>query len=507
MTQARKTDRRTPRQWHGVRMRLVAIGSDPDAPPRQVTLPASWEDSAAAALATLASGDAPVCLAEAANGWIAPLAEQAGAAGLETPLADRLHVLLQQQQGAPDAGLWQGRRDAVPGFVLNLPAFVEPGSGFAVAEFAAAVDTAVAALCFAAPEARRIAVRMADLAGMLALLGIEYGSAEARDVARALAALLRGHADTGSARLGPGAAPVARMVWPSPPVATVLPGLAEAAIAAAHAARHGPPPRHLATTAIAAPGAAEALLGVETGGIAPSFSPLSLEGGLSRAARGWLAARSMSIETALAMTLAGACPLPTATPAAHAAMHDAVAPFLHAMPRRPEERVAPERRALRRELPGRRGGYTQKAAVGGHKLYLRTGEYADGQLGEIFVALHKEGAAFRGLMDNFAVAVSLGLQHGVPLEAFVQAFTFTRFGPAGAVEGDPAVGQATSLLDYMFRHLAGNYLGRQDLPEADAEPADSVGEGARDRAPLLPLDLPPDASARVRRRTFRVIAS
>src|SRR6202007_804126 len=119
-------------------------------------------------------------------------------------------------------------------------------------------------------------------------------------------------------------------------------------------------------------------------------------------------------------------------------------------------RRAPNRCA--RALPPRRAGYTQKAAVGGHRLYLRTGEYDDGSLGEVFIALHKEGAAFRGLMDNFAVAVSLGLQHGVPLEAFVEAFTFTRFGPAGAVEGDAAVTHATSLLDYAFRHLAANYL-------------------------------------------------
>ncbi len=143
--------------------------------------------------------------------------------------------------------------------------------------------------------------------------------------------------------------------------------------------------------------------------------------------------------------------------------------------------------------------------MGGHKLFLRTGEYADGQLGEIFVALHKEGAAFRGLMDNFAVAISLGLQHGVPLEAFVRAFTFTRFGPAGVVEGDPAVGQATSLLDYVFRNLAGNYLGGQELPEADAAAADAVGDGARDRAPLLPLELPETAGARERRRAFRIV--
>jgi hypothetical protein len=175
------------------------------------------------------------------------------------------------------------------------------------------------------------------------------------------------------------------------------------------------------------------------------------------------------------------------------------------MPPRPlDARQAPQA-GHRRALPPRRAGYTQKAAVGGHKLYLRTGEYTDGQLGEIFLALHKEGAAFRGLMDNFAVAVSLGLQHGVPLEAFVEAFTFTRFGPAGAVEGDPAVAHATSMLDYTFRHLAANYLGRHDIPEAEVEEADTVGNGARDRSPLLPLELPAEASPRTRRREFRVV--
>ena len=164
--------------------------------------------------------------------------------------------------------------------------------------------------------------------------------------------------------------------------------------------------------------------------------------------------------------------------------------------RGPSRCAAAASAARRRELPARRAGYTQKAAVGGHRLYLRTGEYDDGTLGEMFVALHKEGAAFRGLMDNFAIAVSLGLQHGVPLEAFVEAFTFTRFGPAGAVEGDPAVAHATSLLDYAFRHLAANYLGRRDIPEAEPEEADTVGNGSRDHAPLLPLDLPAELAAR-----------
>ena len=263
--------------------------------------------------------------------------------------------------------------------------------------------------------------------------------------------------------------------------------------------------RHTALTEIAEPGPADALLGVETGGIAPAFSPLGTAGGLSRTARAWLAANGITAETALAEALAGGDPLPVPNAAAHAAMHDAVAPFVHSMPARPEPVPQPAHAARRWELPARRAGYTQKAVVGGHRVYLRTGEYDDGTLGEVFIALHKEGAAFRGLMDNFAIAVSLGLQHGVPLEAYVEAFTFTRFGPAGAVEGDPAVAHATSLLDYTFRHLAANYLGRRDIPEAEPEEADTVGNGSRDHAPLLPLELPA-GSPRARRRGFKVVS-
>jgi hypothetical protein len=111
-----------------------------------------------------------------------------------------------------------------------------------------------------------------------------------------------------------------------------------------------------------------------------------------------------------------------------------------------------------REAAERRKGYTQKAIVGGHKVYLRTGEYEDGSLGEIFIDMHKEGAAFRAMMNNFAIAVSVGLQYGVPLEEFVDAFTFTKFEPAGMVQGNDAIKNATSILDYIFRELAVSYL-------------------------------------------------
>ncbi|HWF77792.1 MAG TPA: ribonucleotide reductase [Caulobacteraceae bacterium] len=131
----------------------------------------------------------------------------------------------------------------------------------------------------------------------------------------------------------------------------------------------------------------------------------------------------------------------------------------------------------RRKLPDRRKGYIQKASVGGHKVYLHTGEYEDGELGEIFLDMHKEGAAFRSLMNNFAVAISIGLQYGVPLEEFVDAFVFTRFEPAGEVAGNEAIRSATSILDYVFRELGVSYLGRDDLANVDPQGLDADGLG------------------------------
>ena len=117
----------------------------------------------------------------------------------------------------------------------------------------------------------------------------------------------------------------------------------------------------------------------------------------------------------------------------------------------------------RRELPNRRCGFTQKSRIGGHKVYLRTGEYEDGTLGEIFIDMHKEGAAFRCLMNNFAIAVSLGLQHGTPLEEYTDAFTFTKFEPSGVVQGSECIKMSSSIVDYIFRELAVYYSGRDDL--------------------------------------------
>ena len=334
---------------------------------------------------------------------------------------------------------------------------------------------------------------MADLAGLLALLGIAMAPMRRRPIARALAAILRGRAEAASGALARLFGAVRRRSWTGRrprPNAVAGSGRGGARGRPQAAGRDGL--RHVALTAIAEPTAADALLGVETGGIAPAFSPLAATGGLSRTSRAWLAARGITAESCAGGVArrgrsAAAC---RARPHAGDARCGGAVRARHAGAA--DGAPAASLRRRRRELPARRAGYTQKAAVGGHRLFLRTGEYDDGTLGEVFIALHKEGAAFRGLMDNFAIAVSLGLQHGVPLEAFVEAFTFTRFGPAGAVEGDPAVTHATSLLDYVFRHSAANYLGAATSPRPNRRRRYGR-QRRRDHAPLLPLDLPAEA--------------
>ncbi len=478
-------------------MRVTAAAPDPDSPARTVHLPAGWEDTAAAALTVLVPGSGPISLPDAAEAWIQSIVVRAERAGTAPGLADRLHMLLRRRQGVPTESVWQERAEPA-GFVLNLPAFAQDGS-FDLPAFIAAADTAALVLLHAAPLPGRRTLRMAGLAELLALLGIDYGTEAGRDVGRALTTILRGRAEAAPVPPSlfdlPGDAPAA---WPAPPATTAVPGLAEAAQAAFQAAQSSAGSRLILVT-VAPPGPPEALLGIETGGIAPPFSPLLPDGTLSRTARASLTAAGLSADQALARVLAGQDPLPRIDFAAHAAMHDAVAPFLHAAPPRPEPAPTPLPVEARRELPDRRTGYTQKATVGGHKVYLRTGEYADGTLGELSLSLHKESPAFRGLMDSFCVAVSLGLQHGVPLAELVDAFTLTRFGAAGAVEGDPGVTRASSVLDYVFRHLAANYLGRRDLPEPEAEMTP-------DEAPLLPLGFPDTASPGERRRRLRLVA-
>ncbi|MFN2311678.1 MAG: adenosylcobalamin-dependent ribonucleoside-diphosphate reductase [Spirochaetia bacterium] len=176
----------------------------------------------------------------------------------------------------------------------------------------------------------------------------------------------------------------------------------------------------------------------------------------------------------------------TSAPAQQQARAQQAASGNPAVPGRPSP-SAPERNKpnyKREALPSRRKGYTQKAKIGGHSLFLRTGEYSDGRLGEIFLDMHKEGAAFRSLMNSFAIAVSLGMQYGVPLEEYVDAFTFTRFEPNGIVRGHENIKMATSVLDFIFRELALTYLGRTDLVQVspdDLRPTETSSRSASDQ--------------------------
>ncbi|MGI4942861.1 MAG: hypothetical protein ACRYHQ_20245 [Janthinobacterium lividum] len=476
--------------WRGVRMRTGEVAPDPDSPSRQVTLPASWEDEAAAGLAALLPGSGPAFLTEAAEAWIGPLGWQARQRGLATDLDERLRDLLLRRLAAPSRPLWAGTiTDEPPRLVLALSGFHDPHAGLDVPALEAATDTLAVALRLLPAEAT---LCPAGLDGLLAALGLDYDSQAARDVAACLMALLRGRlqaalADTSGVPPAPSVRQrqpdllAASPAWPEPP-SCVVPGLTEAARAAWDAGRArshpGGTPHEGGREAggrdagrgiaLAPAGPAEALLGVEAGGIAPAFAPVTASGRLSRATQARLAASGRSPEAALAALLSGESLFRPASPAAHAAMAAAVAPFLNVPAATGpflQSGPAPARHV---PLPDHHAGLTRRALLGGHRIYLRTAEYADGSLGELAVTLPREGAAFRGLTEAFAQAVSLGLQHGVPLEAFVEAFALTRFGPAGAVEGDPAVTRATSVPDYVVRALAAQYLGRT-VPEPEAE--------------------------------------
>jgi len=172
------------------------------------------------------------------------------------------------------------------------------------------------------------------------------------------------------------------------------------------------------------------------------------------------------------------------------------------------EKVVVRYLAKQRRLPNRRGGYTQKAKIGGQSVFLRTGEYADGTLGEIFIDMHKEGAGIRSLLNCFAIAVSVGLQYGVPLEEFVDSFTFTKFEPAGMVSGNDHIRMASSIIDYIFRELAITYLGRADLAhEMSRNSSSAVAEPDYDDEEVVSESEVSAAQLRLPAREFNDVTS
>ncbi len=476
-------------------MRTQAASPDPDAAPRLVTVPADWDQEAASAFAALAPGDSRASLADASMVWVAPLADHPQASH---GLAARLLELLLRRGAAPLECVWHGARRGAPGFVLNLAAFAQPDSGFEIDAFMRALETLAEALHLLQPSGRTpCSLLLSNLDACLASLGLDYDSDPARAVAACLCALATSTMHPASLPSHGDRRPPAQL-----PAHCPVPGLAryagsrwqEADQRGRRSGCRGPghpllPETGPIETGLSAPGWTDALLGVEACGAAPLFSPLRQDGRLAASTLARLAARGMSPESALAASLAGQPVVAQAGADAARAMHQAIAPFLDRQPAAAAEVQAPLRETpghRRRDLPARRSGFTQKATVGGHAIYLRTGEYEDGRLGEVSIAPARGSAVQRGLLDAVSQAVSLGLQHGVPLETYVETFAYARLGQGGAVEGDDVVASATSTLDYVFRTLAHAYLGRS-LPDAPQQGSGSVEEP--DDA-LLPLDLP-----------------
>lgn len=500
------TPQKTARPWHGIKLSTYEAAPDPDSALVLATLPALWGQDAANALAAILPGKRLLHIADAAENWIAPLCQHAVTAGLEPDIHDELHDMLAARRASPSLGVWRQAPNEPAGFTFNLSAYLDDAGLFASTVLAQDVQRAVIALTLAAPAADCLHLGFTDLNLFLARLGLAYESQEARDVAVALTALISAQADIASAQMHLAGQDAGFKISTSNlPESCALPALLAAARTAQSQALALGQRRHRTLLGFLQEVEIESLLGAEQVNFAPALSALNAEGNLAGWAIASLAARGLTTDKAFALTLGGEEIFPLPSRAAHAAMHETLAQLVATMPAQAVAHAVPSAPPQRTTLPARRRGYTQKVAVGGHKLFLSTGEYENGRLGEIFIALNKEGSAFRGLMDAFAIAVSIGLQHGVSLTDYVEAFTFTRFGPAGSVEGDPAVPAATSMLDYVFRNLAVNYLGQINLAPASIDEPDELGDGAVERAPLLPLDLPAPAP-RERRRALKLVS-
>ncbi len=484
--------------WSGVALKRLKAGADPDSPLRAVAIPASWPEEAGEAMAALAPGKGPAALPRIAEAWIQRLVQRGKREGLlsdaneAVALAAGLRALLLSRRGAPGVEIWQDTKGEGR-FVLNLPAFLDAGGDFDAHAYRAACGLAIRALdIWGKGKAESLNLGFADLAGLLAAFGLAYDSDAARSVAAAIAALTRGAAEAESGRLAQrfGARHAVPLISAPAPEDTVVPGLAKAAQAALAAAAAAPGLRHRAYVVLAPADAVELLLGAETAGVAPA-SALTKP---VRAADG-----SIQQVPTRAAELAGADAawlLAYVERQARQAMEAMVIPFLDALP--PELAAVSADFAAREaaaRAPRQPRARSWRVSIAGSRVGLRALEDELGNLREVSFSLPRESAVRRSLVEALAQAVSLGLSQGVPLSSFVNSYAYAP-GNGGQVEGDPSIRRATSLLDWAFRRLAQDYLGRDDLPdpveEALPEPRPTV-------LPLLPLELPAHPSPRLRR--------
>jgi hypothetical protein len=505
----RPARRSRPDPWSGVALSRHSAGADPDSPPRAVAIPATWDEDAAAALAALAPGDGPALLPRLAEAWISRAADRARRLNHPKPeaLAAALRALLLARRLAPGAATWRGAAEPLR-MVLNLPAFLDAAGGFDAEGYAEAVATAVEALdALAQGKSERLSLGLADLSGWLAGLGLRYGEDGALAATAALGALTRGAAVAASGRIAErlGARAPLALFWPAPPEATPVPGLAEAARAALDAAAAAPGLRHAALLAISPADAAEALLGAERGGLAPPVGATRLQrdaGGevIEVPTRAALAAARRLGTDPLGPEVAAL--LEPVAPAARAAMERALAPWLDAaLPAAPAE-AAPAKPARARPAP-RPAARQFAVRIGGIPVTLRITEGPDHRPTGLSLTLGADPAGLRALLDPLCRTISDAWARRVPPDAFVACFAHAAIGPGGAVEGDPDIARASSVLDWAARRIGREYLGRTDLQDPPTPVVPS-----RAAAPLLPLDLPsgPALPRAPRRRAVRLRA-
>nr|WP_230880550.1 vitamin B12-dependent ribonucleotide reductase [Bombella sp. ESL0385] len=499
-------------------MRTLQISIDSDSSNlRSVTVPSVWSDDAAQALIQLTPAEGgPIRLASEAARWVdlidsTPLLPHTPQG---TPPAGRsLSYLLLMQQMAPNAALWRNDPDGQPGFIVRLSGFVQDGL-FATEHFAACLKLACDSLrrLDAAQRPYRSGelplfddpapahhddgpvglILLSDLDACLAALGMEYDSTEGRDFAKAISHLTQLIARAGTAK------PAKAFHCPHHPE------IEKTAIAITSALQSVTTLSPI-ETGFSSPGMVDALLDVEACGLGPIFSLVTQHGTLRASTLNRLAHKGLSPEAALALTLEGQSPLHPAGAEAHAQMHEAVMPFCDYLPALPEPEIDDLKdklgRGVRRPLPMRQGGFSQRTSIGGHRLFMRTSEFEDGSLAALSLAPPRESPMARGLMECFSQAVSIGLQCGVPLEMFVEQFAYSRFGACGTVEGDDVARYATSMLDYAFRALSDAYLGHH-MPDAPADSNDKQQE-----PPMLPFG--PDehkTSSRTKNQRLRLVS-
>lgn len=479
-------------------LRAARVSVEPDAGPLiTVTLPVTWDDAAARALLELSLTQAPLGLGDAISPWLSSIESSTGNAEEDRAKGAQRSVafleLLLQRRVAPMAPFWQGQNDRQAGFVINVAAFchsgIFDGHGFVAAlrlicetlrDLSACItlqlneelplfDLPPDVAPFSSPQVsprplHAGTVLLTNLDAALAALGFLYDSTDGRDAACYICWMA-----TSIARQDAGPVPL-------PPASCPIPALTEIGEQIRDEVDHADtalPSRPIVETGFSTPGPIDCILGVEACGFAPVFSTLTDSGSLRESTLARLGHRGFTPETALAAALYGQTPLPQPSAGAHLTMHRALAGFVDRMPARPDPslHLTPRsrlERGQRRGLPKRLNGVSLRTAIGGQRLYLRTGEFDDGSLGEVTISTARGNSMVKGLIESFNQAVSIGLQYGVPLETFVEQFAYGRYGVGGTVEGDSTTHYATSITDYVFRNLAETYLGTS-LPDAAPE--------------------------------------